>query len=331
MAAIALIAMAGAGSAAVNSVAAVSLLDGPTPLPRFIERPSAAEFSGVYPRGAASVGMGGRALLHCDVAHGGQLEKCHVMRDAPEGAGFGGAAMSLSHYFRLDPNSDAAQAGQFDLPIGFAMATDEDRQLAQGPWIRAPTFADVAAAYPDIGGGVTGQVFVHCGLERDGSLNDCKALYEMPVDREFDIAALKLTHLFRMRIADAVLKTHQPLSANVLLRIAAPFTDEGKERLIADPVWLAAPSFARLAALFPAQASAKSVTSGVGVAACTVGADGSLGACQPFGPGEPPGLGFSEAAAKAAPEMRMAPWTDDGGPVDGAAVHVAIRFTSVTQ
>jgi hypothetical protein len=304
----------------------VNVVASTTDLPRFVERPSSAAFASVYPHGAASVGMGGRAVLHCTVQSNSRLEKCQVADEVPVGAGFGAAALSLAHYFRLDPSSDAAHAANFDLPIGFAIANSDAELPVAGPWLAAPTFGQVAAVYPDIGGGVAGQVVMHCAVEPDGGLKACKLLYERPSDREFDAAALKLTRFFRMQVDPAYLKARQPLATTVLVRMAAPFGDEAKQRRIGQPVWLTRLDEARLAQLFPAQAAVKGVVSGVGYADCTVAADGALTACHPFA-GEPADLGFSEAAAKAATALRMSPWTEDGGPVDGANVRVPIRFS----
>jgi hypothetical protein len=298
---------------------------------RFVQRPTPSAFAAAYPRGAASVGMPGHVALDCGILADGRLERCKVEREAPDGANFGGAALNLSRYFRLDPESAAYMGGDFQFSIGFATATGEDAQLAMGPWLAAPGFADTNAAYPDIGGGVTGEVLMHCALGRDGRLKACKAIFERPTDRGFDTAALKLAHFFQMRIDPAILKTSEPLAANVLLRIAAPFEDDSKQRRIADPVWLSAPSTAALSRLFPAQAAAKRVTSGTGEVDCTVATDGSLVDCQKDGDGDPPGLGFADAALKAVTGMRMSPWTDDGGPVDGARVRLPVRFTSVAQ
>jgi hypothetical protein len=198
--------------------------------------------------------------------------------------------------------------------------------IGDGPWVAAPTFADVAGAYPDIGGGVAGVVVLRCSLQRDGALKACKILYARPSDREFGPAALKLSGLFRMRIDPTQLKTYLPMTADVQMRLAAPFVDEAKQKRIVDPQWLIGPDVSQQATMFPPQAAAKGVTTGLGYADCAVAADGALQACQPYG-GEPPGLGFSQAAAKAAASMRMSPWTNAGGPVDGARVRIPIRFT----
>ena len=182
-----------------------------------------------------------------------------------------------------------------------------------------------AAAYPDIGGGVAGVVELHCALERDGRLTSCKTLYSLPSDRAFDTAGLKLSHFFRMAIEPAQLKVRSAMGANVIMRIAAPFGEEAKQKRIVAPTWLTSPNATALAAIFPAQAAAKGVTTGLGLADCTVNADGSLTGCQPAA-GDPPDLGFSEAAVKAATSMKMSPWTDNGGPVDGASVRIPVRF-----
>ena len=47
--------------------------------------------------------------------------------------------------------------------------------------------------------------------------------------------------------------------------------------------------------------------------------------CKPL-PGDPDGLGFSEAAVAIARTVRMAPWTNGGGPVNGAVVNLPIQF-----
>jgi protein TonB len=54
--------------------------------------------------------------------------------------------------------------------------------------------------------------------------------------------------------------------------------------------------------------------------------DGSLSDCAPE-PGDPDGLGFSDAAVRLASTMRMNPWTVDGEPVDGAVVRLGVKLT----
>ncbi|HZZ89724.1 MAG TPA: hypothetical protein VFE13_15460, partial [Caulobacteraceae bacterium] len=77
--------------------------------------------------------------------------------------------------------------------------------------------------------------------------------------------------------------------------------------------------------VFPKEAADKGLSSGYGVAECLVRQDGSLASCAPL-PGDPDGLGFSEAAARLATTMRMNPWLPGGEPVDGATVRVGVRL-----
>jgi outer membrane biosynthesis protein TonB len=292
--------------------------------PRFLQRPSPQEFAAAYPHGAEALGVNGRAVLVCDVDRGGRLERCKVAAETPAGAGFGGAALGLVHAFRLA--APAAESERISFPIGFATLVNDNEQMATGPWVAAPTFADVAGAYPDIGGGRTGEVVMHCALNHDGSPRGCKVLYERPTDQDFGAAALKLAHFFRMQLDPRLLRTGLPIGANLTVRMAPPSGTEASERLIADPLWTAIAGPAQLTALFPAQAKAKGVTSGIGAADCTVGSDGALTSCQ-AGPDDPPGLGFSDAAVRAAQSLRMSPWTEIGGPVDGARVRLPLRFS----
>lgn len=316
--------MAQAPDPADKPALAVNVLAAPTETPRIAKRPTPLEYLTAYPKAAASVGMGGKAVLDCHVDNGGRLDACRVAHETPLGAGFGAAALTLSRSYRVE--QEPYRAADVELPIGFATTLNDNELAVAGPWLAAPTFADVAAAYPDIGGGAAGQIVLHCALQRDGTLHACKTLYLKPVDRDFDVAAMKLARLFRMQINPVTLKSGQPMVADVAMSLAAPFMDEAKTRRISAPDWLAAPGAADLARLFPAEAAAKGVSAGLGEADCTVAADGSLRDCQPFGEGEPPGVGFSKAAALAAAMMRMSPWTDAGGPVDGALVRIPIRF-----
>jgi len=110
------------------------------------------------------------------------------------------------------------------------------------------------------------------------------------------------------------------------IRLAAPETAGMRAHLIGEPVWTTTFSPTAAATFFPSEAAVKGMTTGRGIAECTVEASGALKSCRP-GSAEPEGAGFSEAAVKAACDMRMSPWTRDGGPVDGAIVRIPIRLT----
>jgi hypothetical protein len=309
----------------------VNLVDPPVEQPRFVERPTAAQVAAAYPHGAINLGASGHAVIHCQINDKGRLQNCAAVREFPAGLGFGGAAVALSRFYRVDLAGPAAKTGELDLPVDFATSIKEDESLVTGAWLAAPSFAEAGEAYPDIGGGAAGEAELHCALTSEGQLRACKVLYVLPLDRDFDKAALRLSTLFRMQVDPALAKARTPLGANLAVRLAAPFGDEFKARRITDPTWLAVPSETSLAALFPAAATAKGVAVGTGLADCDVGADGSLQNCHPSGDGDPPGVGFSDAAVKAAGSMRMSPWTDAGGPVAGASVRVSVRFAAAAK
>jgi hypothetical protein len=91
------------------------------------------------------------------------------------------------------------------------------------------------------------------------------------------------------------------------------------------PAWLTSFDAKAAPRLFPPEAVAQGLATGRGVARCTVGAGGALAACVPE-PGDPDGLGFSEAAAKLASGMKMNLWSADDAPVEGGVVHIPVRL-----
>jgi TonB family protein len=318
--------VAAAALAAAPAPDPANVLETPPDPPRFVERPSPGAYASAYPRGAESRGVGGEVMLDCQASRTGRMESCKVSLEAPSGAGFGDAALGLAKAFRISPADGDGPARQVRIPIGFATQSSDSELLIKGPWVSAPGFADIAGAYPDIGGGVTGEVVLHCAIGRDGWARGCKSLYEHPADRDFGVAALKIAHKFRLRIDTHLAGSGVPLAANVVMRMPAPDSADILDRRIHGAVWAAAPDPSQMAQLFPAPAAAKGVNAGVGAVDCTVGADGALTACQ-AGPAEPPDVGFSEAALKAVSALRLAAWSAAGGPVEGASVRVPIRFS----
>ena len=92
------------------------------------------------------------------------------------------------------------------LPILFALAAlaqaaPSEAELRNAPdWIRLPTAAEIAAAYPAAARRqrISGQAELDCALDRDGRLAGCKVAEETPAGYGFGPAALSLAVRFQM-------------------------------------------------------------------------------------------------------------------------------------
>jgi protein TonB len=79
--------------------------------------------------------------------------------------------------------------------------TEAPRPVAIHPnWIRKPSPAEMARAYPDgaLRRGISGLVVMSCAVTTTGTVRDCRIVSESPSDEGFGRAAEKLTRFFRM-------------------------------------------------------------------------------------------------------------------------------------
>lgn len=86
-------------------------------------RPNSADLTWAYPAEAAKAGREGMAAIDCRVSVEGRLENCTVKREAPQGMGFGRAALDLSADFRLAPATRDGRpigGGRVTIPIRFS-------------------------------------------------------------------------------------------------------------------------------------------------------------------------------------------------------------------
>ena len=300
------------------------------------------DFVAVWPATAYSARTDGDVKLSCQIDVFGLAESCQVLSESPRNKGFGHAALELRPTFRLKPAPDgpATRTLSFDLHfkapdpqwgfggdphrvIGGPLAMRNVTMLDNPVWAQAASYDDMVRAYPPKAGKLDGYAAVHCMVLRGGALNGCQIIKEDPGKLGFGAAAVTLARQFR--VAPETLAKHYTSSlwVDVPIRFFAP--GSAAERTVVSPVWMAGMDPGRAPKVYPPEAAAAGVTSGRGVARCTVGADGSLTNCAPE-TAEPPGLGFSEAAVKLASTMKMAPWSADAAPVDGATVRVGIRL-----
>lgn len=76
-----------------------------------------------YPLGAQRAGVGGRVVLLCRIKSDGGLEDCTAQSEAPQGYGFGAAAVKSEGAFRLAPKAKdgsptAGRMFQFNMNFG---------------------------------------------------------------------------------------------------------------------------------------------------------------------------------------------------------------------
>jgi TonB family protein len=218
-------------------------------------------------------------------------------------------------------NSKQSQAGN-------ALQMRKVTMLDDPVWLTAASFDDLARAYPAKGGGVEGYAAAHCQVVRSGaeagSLKACQVIKESPDGHDFGKAALSLAGKFHL--APSVLAgapNHNEVWVDIPIRLPPP-TALG-DRTVMAPVWVLGVDPKATPRVFPPEAAEAGLTTGRGVARCTVGPNGVMQSCAPE-PGEPDGLGFSEAAAKLASGMKMNLWAADAAPVVGGVVHIPIRL-----
>ncbi len=94
--------------------------------------------------------------------------------------------------------------------------------------------------------------------------------------------------------------------------------------VITNPDWAGLPSAEVFANLYP-KAAIQQNLSGNATIQCMVSAAGALQGCFVVTE-SPKGVGFGEAALRAAASFKMRPMTKDGAPVEGGTVRIPMRF-----
>ena len=90
--------------------------------PSWLQQPTAAQMARLYPRRAAEMGLGGRAVLACEVAASGAVRNCSLAEESPKGRGFGAAALQAASLFKLNPrteNGATVEGARVRIPLVF--------------------------------------------------------------------------------------------------------------------------------------------------------------------------------------------------------------------
>ena len=93
--------------------------------PQWIRKPSGQAVNKAYPMEAQRRNLGGRVMLSCLVTDKGFVVDCKVIGETPAGIGFGQAAVYLSRYFQMKPEtSDGHPVGgaTVRIPLSFTPA-----------------------------------------------------------------------------------------------------------------------------------------------------------------------------------------------------------------
>ena len=334
-------------AAAAALLAAVQANADPTQVrtnPDWLRKPTGQDISGVWPSEAMRRRIGGAVRLKCEVDTDGLLQLCSVDAEDPPGMGFASAALALTPKFLFRPaKMDGKPVSAWVvIPIKFSMENaappptgtpasgspakkpvgEEFYLLPSVPWDRAPTAAQLTAAYPRQAGSgpASGHVVLACAFSKVGDLKDCKTEVEEPELRGFGAAAKSLLPLFHLDPADVVDADITKIHVN----LAIHFTPGGPDpnRMIDQPDWIsvAEPS----GDLFPEKAARAGLKTGRAVLNCAADAEGRMTGCQ-VASEDPAGMDFGPAAVKTTASVRINRWGANGQPADGAHVVFAVR------
>jgi hypothetical protein len=302
----------------------------------WLRKPTASDLLAVYPVEALREGLAGQALISCLASIQGVLFDCYVQRETPPGVGFGSAAIALTPQFLMKPATLEGKpvVSVVRIPVNWEKSAAGSQGgfgvrktvLPTLVWLAAPTYSDVAAAYPAKARAskAAGRATLYCNFVSDGRLTACDVVAEEPRGMGFGAAARKLAPLFRSptELGDG--------KGLIGASLQLPFTFDPTmlgpgQAAVGKPQWKGLPAFEDVQTAFAS--TPKNVGTVRVVLSCTVQQGGYVSECKPDTQ-SPAGQGFGAAAVALAAKFRLSTWSNDGLPVVGGTVRIPIRYES---
>ncbi|MET0274315.1 MAG: TonB family protein, partial [Phenylobacterium sp.] len=302
--------------------------------PDWLKRPSADDMFTAWPTEAWKRGQSGEAVISCLVSLQGALFDCWVRSESPPGSHFGDAAIALTPQFLMKPASKQGRPVlsavnipiRFILPGGGGGIQSGMRRMANAAmtWLEAPSYADVAAAYPQKArtAKVGGRATLGCSFTAEGRINQCHTVSETPTGLGFAAAAKELAKRFRAQNTMADGKSVKGMGLQLPVVFDPVMLSEAPP-VIGKPSWTRTPDLAQTQAAFAKVTGLKGPARVL--MRCIVQPGGTVGQCQVESE-TPSGHGLNEAALAMAPGFLLTTWSAEGLPTVGGAVRIPIRY-----
>lgn len=165
--------------------------------------PSATDMEAAYPAAARDQHLYGQVLLRCIMSRDATPGDCTVVSQAPAGAGFAAAALTLVPKFqaqKLTTGGGPVVGKAVHIPFTFVQLADA--APTAGPEPREGKFrgGEPGPYLPERAyrTGLGGLVILECGIDAKGRLAPCALVYETPQNVNFADAALHMANIGRL-------------------------------------------------------------------------------------------------------------------------------------
>lgn len=301
--------------------------------PDWLRRPTPENLRGVFPRQAVNKGVDGSALIDCIATVQGALQDCFVIEESPAGLGFGAAALALTPQLMFKPArlNGVPVTSTVTIPINWKDIEGMRGEL-MGPrvvppnlaWSSAPSFVDVAAAYPAKARAEArgGRATVSCYISDEGALVRCSEVSSDPKGYGFGVAAKELAKTFRIAVtSEADRKATRNLSVHLPF-VFDPRMLENTAPPVGKPSWVTLPTATEVNKAFNGLTVDRTARVQLD---CLVKAGGWVEGCV-VASEDPGDAGVGAAALTLAPTFRLTTWTTEGLPTIGGRVRIPLRY-----